>query len=202
MVMLAACGAGGSESERAPLCEVRPSSEEGASLRKVLRGEDFDTQISSSSERFAEALEGELRGMEPQKETLPEYACAFRPRAAVERATFGFGWAPRVSQGAENPLPGGAPYAVNDAFGASSDTHTRMYIACTLPGDLGERSKSAWLYADASYTVNIGRTDVDQAARDRQTALTYLMARRVTDALGCENKPLAEPPVVKPAATP
>ncbi|MFE4262195.1 hypothetical protein [Streptomyces sp. NPDC056883] len=32
--------------------------------------------------------------------------------------------------------------------------------------------------------------------RDRQTTLTYLMARRVTDALGCENKPLEQAPAV------
>ncbi|MFJ3519929.1 hypothetical protein [Streptomyces sp. NPDC090131] len=87
-------------------------------------------------------------------------------------------------------------------FGESNDTFTKLFVQCDLPGDLDAPSKSAWLYAKASYTVNIGRTDIDQAARDRQSALTYLMARRVTDALGCENKPLEKPPVVKPLATP
>ncbi|MER5482669.1 hypothetical protein ABT024_05545 [Streptomyces sp. NPDC002812] len=44
-------------------------------------------------------------------------------------------------------------------------------------------------------------TAADRAARDRQTTLTYLMARRVTDAPGCENKPLEQAPAVKSGDT-
>ncbi|MFJ3965485.1 hypothetical protein [Streptomyces sp. NPDC090036] len=87
-------------------------------------------------------------------------------------------------------------------FGEGNDTFTKLFVQCDLPGDLDAPSKSAWLCANGSYTVNIGRTDIDRAAEDRQTALTYLMARRVTDALGCENKPLEKPPVVKPLPAP
>ncbi|WP_158708578.1 hypothetical protein [Streptomyces sp. NRRL S-244] len=77
-----------------------------------------------------------------------------------------------------------------------------VFVECAMPGELDERSKSARFYADASYTINIGKPELDQAARDRQTALAYLVARRVTEALGCENKPLERPPVVKPLPSP
>ncbi|WP_407839084.1 hypothetical protein ACE1OC_26340 [Streptomyces sp. DSM 116496] len=51
------------------------------------------------------------------------------------------------------------------------------------------------------HTISSTATAADQAARDRQTTLTYLMARRVTDALGCENKPLEQAPAVKSGDT-
>ncbi|MFD7914611.1 hypothetical protein ACFV30_28475 [Streptomyces sp. NPDC059752] len=47
-----------------------------------------------------------------------------------------------------------------------------------------------------------GTDVVDQAGKDRRMTLTYLMTRRVTDALGCENEPLEKPPVVKPLPAP
>ncbi|MDD9382711.1 hypothetical protein M8Z33_39960 [Streptomyces sp. ZAF1911] len=37
--------------------------------------------------------------------------------------------------------------------------------------------------------------------KKKATTLTYLMARRVTDALGCENKPLEQAPAVKSGDT-
>ncbi|GGZ91601.1 hypothetical protein GCM10010371_59310 [Streptomyces subrutilus] len=202
VLLLSSCGAGDSEVKSASLCETAASSEEGALLRKVLRADDFETQISNNTSRFAKDLGRELAEMGPAQETLPSYACAYRPGPGVERVTFGFGWVPRASKDVDRPLPKGVAYEMNGVAGATNDTVTRLRVPCDMPGGLGEASKSAWLYADASYTVNIGRSDVDQAALDRQTTLTYLMTRRVADALGCENKPLEKAPVVKPAPTP
>ncbi|MEW2415012.1 hypothetical protein AB0953_14980 [Streptomyces sp. NPDC046866] len=158
----------------------------------------------SSTSRAVERLERSLREMGPEERTLPIYTCAYRPtpHGGVERATFGFGWAPRASKDVKPSLSKGVPYEGNGTFGETNDFITRLFVECAMPGELGGPSKSAWFYADASYTINIGQPELDQAARDRQTALTYLMARRVTDALGCENKPLEKPPVVKPLPSP
>ncbi|MEU6866943.1 hypothetical protein ABZ924_27410 [Streptomyces sp. NPDC046876] len=158
----------------------------------------------SKTSRAVKNLERDLREMGPEKRTLPTYTCAYRPapQGGVERATFGFGWVPRTSNDVKRSLPQGVPYEVSGAFGETGDFGTKLFVECAMPGELGGPSKSAWFYADASYTINIGQPELDQEARDRQTALTYLMARRVTDALGCENKPLQKPPVVKPLPSP
>ncbi|MFK0255595.1 hypothetical protein [Streptomyces sp. NPDC090445] len=204
VLTLASCDSGESEAKTDHPCEIAPASEEQTLLRKILRADGFETLIMNSTSRAVEKLERELREMDPKERTLPRYTCAYRPggQGGVERATFGFGWVARTSEDVKPSLSKSVPYEVNGAFGETNDFITKLFVQCDMPGELGEKSKSAWFYADASYTVNIGRTDLDQAARDRQTALTALMTRRVTEALGCENKPLEKPPVVKPLPTP
>lgn len=203
VLTLASCDSGAPEAKVDHLCEIAPSSDEEALLRGILRTEDFETQITNRAKRVQEGLEGGLREMGIEKATLPWYTCAYWPGAqSRERATFGFGWAPRASKEPEWSLAKGVPYEVNGVSAETNDTYTKLRVQCDMPGELGQKSKAAWFYANASYAVNIPRTDIDQAARDRQTAFAYLMARRVTDALGCENKPLEKPPVVKPLPTP
>ncbi|MGW4685973.1 hypothetical protein ACWEPM_13870 [Streptomyces sp. NPDC004244] len=204
VLMLASCDSGDSEVNTEHPCGIAPSSEEEVLLQGILRAEGFETEIRNLTSRVAAKLEGQLREMGPERETLPRYTCSYWPggQKGRERVTFGFGWVPRASKDAERPLAKGVLFEVNGALGQANDTYTRLHVQCDMPGELGEKSKSAWLYANASYTVNIARTDLDQAARDRQTVLTYLMTRRVTDALGCENKPLEKSPVVKPLPTP
>ncbi|OKK19607.1 hypothetical protein AMK16_16160 [Streptomyces sp. CB00455] len=203
-LMLASCTTGEPEAEVDHPCEVVASSQEWELLREILRTDAFVTEIHNRTGRLAEKLENELSGAGTAKETLPVYSCAYIPgtQKRGDRAMFGFGWIPRASKDEESSSSKGVPYEANDAFGETSDTHTKLYVQCDMPGERGEASKSAWLYADGSYVSNIGRTDIDQTARDRQTAFTYLMARRVTEALGCENMPLEKPPVVKPVPSP
>ncbi|MFJ3833027.1 hypothetical protein ACIPWI_34495 [Streptomyces sp. NPDC090046] len=204
VVLLASCTSGESEAKIEHLCTVTPASEEDVLLRGILRADGFTTDINNRTSRVVEGLERDLREIGPAKQTLSTSMCAYKPtaQAGSERARFEFGWVPRTSKDAETSMSDGGRFEVNGAFGEGNYFLTKLFVRCDMPGDLAEPSKSAWLYAKASYTVNIGRTDIDQAARDRQSALTYLMARRVTDALGCENKPLEKPPVVKPLATP
>ncbi|MFF4267625.1 hypothetical protein [Streptomyces virginiae] len=203
-LVLASCASGEPEAKIEHLCNVADGSEEEALLRGILRADDYTTDINNRTSRVVEGLERNLRDIDPAKETLSTSMCAYKPtpRAGSDRARFEFGWVPRTSKDAEPLLSGGGRFDANGAFGESNYFQTRLFVRCDMPGDLAEPSKAAWLYARASYSFNIGRTDIDQAAKDRQTALAYLMARRVTDALGCENKPLEKPPVVKPAPTP
>ncbi|MFD9010923.1 hypothetical protein [Streptomyces sp. NPDC059552] len=200
VVMLASCASGEPEAKIEHLCTVSAASEEEALLREILRADGFETDIPNRTSRVVEALERDLRAIGSGTKTLSTSLCAYKPaaQAGVERARFEVGWVPRTSKDAEPSMSDGGRFDVNGAFGESNYFLTKLFVPCDMPGDLDEPSKSVWLYARGSYTVNIGRTDIDQAAKDRQTALTYLMARRVTDALGCENKPLEKPPVVKP----
>ncbi|MGW5343972.1 hypothetical protein [Streptomyces sp. NPDC004050] len=204
VLTVASCDSGESEAKVDHPCEIAPASEEHRLLREILRADGFQTDIMSSTNRAVEQLERKLREMDPKERTLPMYTCAYRPggQGGVERATFGFGWVARTSEDVKSSLSNSAPYEVNGAFGETNDFITKLFVECSMPGGFGEKSKLAWFYADASYTVNIGRLDLDQTARDRQAVLTYLMTRRVTEALGCENKPLEKSPVVKPLPTP
>ncbi|MEV7562621.1 hypothetical protein [Streptomyces sp. NPDC089795] len=204
VVLLASCTSGGSEAKIEHLCTVTPASEEDVLLRGILRADGFTTDINNRTSRVVEGLERDLREIDPAKQTLSTSMCAYQPTAqeGSERARFEFGWVPRTSKDAEPSLSDGGRFEVNGAFGESNYFLTKLLVRCDMPGDLAEPSESAWLYAKASYTVNTGRTDIDQAAKDRQTALAYLMTRRVTDALGCENRPLEKPPVVKPLPAP
>ncbi|MCX4801410.1 hypothetical protein OG594_07045 [Streptomyces sp. NBC_01214] len=204
MVVLASCASGEPEAKIEHLCTVGAASEEEALLRGILRADGFETDVFHRTNRVVESLERDLRAIGSDKKTFSTSLCAYgpTPRAGVERARFEVGWVPRTSKDAEPSMADGGRFDANGAFGESNYFLTNLFVRCDMPGDLAEPSKAAWLYAEASYTVNIGRTDIDQAAKDRQTALTYLMARRVTDALGCENEPLAKPPVVKPLPAP
>lgn len=204
VLTLASCTSGDSEAKVDHLCEVVGSSQEGELLREILRTDTFVTEVQNRTGRLTEKLENQLSKAGAAEMTLPVYSCAYilGTQQSGKRSTFGFGWIPRASKDEESSRSKGVPYEANDAFGETSDTYTRLYVQCDMPGERGEASKSAWLYANGSYVPNIGRTDIDQTARDRQTAFTYLMTRRVTEALGCENKPLGKPPVVKPLPTP
>ncbi|MFE5861164.1 hypothetical protein ACFQ77_11470 [Streptomyces virginiae] len=207
VVVVASCTSGGEQpeakSERP--CGVSPSSEEGVLLQGVLRAEGFETLIYNSTSEVAEALRHGLPETSPEGRTSTKMTCALwaAGQNGGDRVTFSFGWVSRASKDVEQPLPEGVPFEVDGgAFGQANETETRLFVGCEMPGELAGPSKSAWFHAKASHNVSPPRTDVDQTVRDRQTALTYLMARRVTDALGCENKPLEKPPVVKPLPTP
>lgn len=194
VLLLASCTEGVSEAKIDDLCRITPASDEAVLLQGILRADGFKTFVTNRTSRVVETLERDLREIGPTKETFPPSTCAYQPPAQTERASFSVGWVPRTSTYVEPSMSDGGQFDVNGAFGESNYFLTKLFVRCDMPGDLAEPSKAAWLYAKASYTVNTGRTDIDQAAKDRQTALTYLMARRVTDALGCENKPLEKPP--------
>ncbi|MEU9798289.1 hypothetical protein [Streptomyces sp. NPDC051000] len=206
VLTLASCTSGEPEAKVDHLCAITPASEEDKLLRGIIRADSFETSIPNRTDRLVETLERALGEMGPTKETFASSTCRYSPPTRTESAAFDVGWAPRTSKFVEPSLPEAGRFDVNGAFGESNHYSTMLFVRCDMPGDLAEPSKSAWLYAKASYTVNLGRTDIapadiDQPAKDRQTSLAYLMTRRVTEALGCENKPLAKPPVVKPLPT-
>ncbi|MET9884948.1 hypothetical protein ABZZ20_17815 [Streptomyces sp. NPDC006430] len=204
VVMLASCTSGEPEAKSEQPCGISPSSEEGVLLQGILRAKEFETLIYNSTGEVATALRRALPEASPESRMSPKSTCALwaAGQNGGDRVTFSFGWVSRASKDVEQHLPNGVPFEAGGAFGQANDTDTALFVGCEMPGKLGGPSKSAWLHAKASHNVSPPRTDIDRATKDRQTALTYLMARRVTEALGCENKPLEKPPVVKPVPSP
>ncbi|MFJ8017510.1 hypothetical protein [Streptomyces sp. NPDC096339] len=202
VLMLASCTSGESESKSAGPCEISPSSEEEVLLREILRAEDFETKAHKQTKPLAEKLGRDLQKMGDAKDSYFNLACTYstQDQQRTDRALFTFGWSSKAAFETP-PLPNGVSYDLNGARGVATGTTVRLFVQCDLPGELGAASRKAWLDTDASYLFRPSR-DADQAGKDRRMALTYLMARRVTDALGCENKPLDKPPVVKPLPTP
>lgn len=202
---LASCTSGEPEAKSEQPCGVSPSSQEGVLLRGIIPAEGFEALVYNSTSEVATALRYALPETSPERRTSPKSTCALwaAGQNGGDRVTFRFGWVSRASKEVEQPLSKGVPFeADGGAFGQANDTNTSLYVGCEMPDELGGPSKSAWFHATAEHNISPPRTDIDQTVRDRQTALTYLMARRVTDALGCENKPLEKPPVVKPLPTP
>ncbi|MFB6478565.1 hypothetical protein ACFCXF_08825 [Streptomyces virginiae] len=199
---LASCTSGDSEAE-ADLCGISASSEEEALVREILGTADFETKTYKSKSVLADKVKRALPGMRPGKNSYFNAACRYRvedEHRAVS-ATFSFGWSPRVPPG---PPSNGVSYELDGASGVTSESNSTLLVQCDLPGELGAQSRNVWFSADAyfSFMPATGTGVVDQAGKDRRMTLTYLMTRRVTDALGCENKPLEKPPVVKPLPTP
>lgn len=202
VLMLASCTSGDSEAEAANPCGINPSSEEAALVHELLGTEEFATKAYATTSRLVDKFERALPVLRPEKHIFYTNACEYRAdddhRDA--RVTFVPGWFLRTSTVPSSPDD--ASYDVNGARGLTNDLRSTLLVQCDMPGELRAQSQKVWLTADTTFTFNPSRSDVDQATKDRRMTLTYLMARRVTDALGCENKPLEKPPVVKPIPSP
>lgn len=203
VLTLASCTSGDPEAKAADLCATTPASEEEVLLREVLQAEGFTTKVYKPRDEMVKKLQRELRLMRPEKETYYNLSCAFQAESQdrLARASFSFGWFPRAVP--QKPtFPGDVVYDVNGARGVADDTKAKLLVQCDMPGELAAQSKQGWLSVDVYYMFRDFQPDRDRTAKDRKMTLAYLMARRVTDALGCENKPLEKPPVVKPLPSP
>ncbi|MFD3697077.1 hypothetical protein ACFWUZ_13135 [Streptomyces sp. NPDC058646] len=198
VLVLASCTSGGSRTETANPCGISPSSEEEALVREVLGTEDFATKAYGDTGWLVDKMERALPVMRPEKHSFYTNACGYSVKDEQRdvRMTFLAGWFVRTS--AVPSFPDDVSYSLNGARGTASGDRTTLLVQCDMPGELRAQSQNVWLTADTSFTSSPSRTVADQAAKDRRMTLTYLMARRVTEALGCENEPLAQPPVVKP----
>lgn len=203
VLMLASCTSGDSDGTAASLCGTTPSSEEAVLLRQIVQAEGFTTKVYKPTDEVVRKLERDLRGMHPDRDTYFHLSCAFQADTdtRLARVSVSFGWSPRTAPQKTSP-PGEVAYDVNGAHGVASDTTATLLVQCDMPGDLAAQSQKAYLSADIAYTFRDFQPERGPAATDRKMTLAPLMARRVTEALGCENKPLEKPPVVKPLPTP
>ncbi|MFB7465895.1 hypothetical protein ACFCZ1_20765 [Streptomyces sp. NPDC056224] len=201
VVALASCTADDSASKSADVCGISPSSEEESLVREVLGKEDFVTKAYGSTSVLVDKMERALPNM-PKRDMFYTNACGYSVggEQGDSGVTFLAGWFLRTS---ELPsFPNDVSYEVNGVRGVARSSSSTLLVPCDLPGELRAQSQKVWLTADTTFTFSPSRPDADQAAQERRMTFTYLMARRITDALGCENKPLEKPPVVKPAPSP
>ncbi|MDT9681286.1 hypothetical protein RND61_04245 [Streptomyces sp. TRM76323] len=179
-------------------CLIAEGSRDEELLQATLRAERFKDEWFKTTEKLVQRLEEDLRKMKPRSSTVSMGVCDYipEPKHGSDRVAIEISW---TSPGASDH--GGVPpedyrhYTVSGVPAEATDIIARFRVACRLPGDLGAVSKNALLRATLANTLNVGRKDAE--AQKQQIAFLYVMARRVTDALGCENKPLRGEPVVR-----
>ncbi|MGW0468724.1 hypothetical protein ACWDX6_26230 [Streptomyces sp. NPDC003027] len=191
------CGSGDSGSQVEGVCGPSADSAAGKALRQVLGTDDFTAEATMSDENFAEKFKKDLKEWRGGPDsTSPSFLCKYLPDGSDERVVLSFAWSP-----AEQPVKvraeGGKVYDVSGALGSAGHLAAELYTPCTLGGGLGEPSRKAVLRADATLTVDRGK-NVDQRRESSELSFLYLMTREVTEALDCQNEPLAKEPVVKP----
>ncbi|MFE5243695.1 MULTISPECIES: hypothetical protein [unclassified Streptomyces] len=183
------------------LCRLGQDSAESTSLRGLVGGNDIRTEISNDDGDLVESMENWLKPGGAEKSALPLRMCSYRPEAATGARTVSleFGWLPLDEA---NELPGQVRhYDLNGATVQANDINAKLTVPCRMPGDLGDPSAKVMLEGQVSNTLLIG-TDVEQRTVDQQVTFLYLMTRRATEALGCENDPLAKDPVVEASPSP
>ncbi|WP_069173460.1 hypothetical protein [Streptomyces griseus] len=168
----------------------------------MLKADELKSTIFAET---SDLVEGMRERLQEDKPTLPQATCSFAPRNTVssKRLRIEFSWVPRNPEASHrNELPGPlSHYDVNGAAGEANDISSHLRVECVLPGADKETSKQILLQGEASNTLLVG-TEVRQKTIDQQITFLYLMTRRATEALGCENDPLAKKPVVKPSSPP
>ncbi|MFJ2820815.1 hypothetical protein ACIO7M_06835 [Streptomyces toxytricini] len=202
-VLLAACGSGDADEKAAGVCETPTASNEAVLLREILQTEAFTTKTRKSTDEVVRKLKRDLRSLPPQQDTYHHLVCTFYTASETRYAgaNFSYSWMPRTAP--RKPLIGDdVAYDVNGVHVVASASFARLLVPCAMPGDLAEQSQKAELFVDGFFDFRGFQPDWSQAGKDKRAALTYLVTRHITDALGCENKPLEQPPAVKPLPAP
>lgn len=187
------------------LCRLAPDSSESRTLRQLWGQGDVETDVSNDAADLTGGMRAWLKPGGPEKSALPLRMCSYRPgtTTGARMLSIEFDWLPRGEVGSKTAsLPGKVRhYTVNDATVQATDIVSRLTVPCRMPGELDKASQKFLLQGEASNTLLMG-TDVQQKTIDQQVTFLYLMTRRATEALGCENDPLTKNPVVKASPTP
>lgn len=197
---IGATGCGSGDESAAPVaepCSVTSGSGEVRLLHKLLGTDQVETTSFENTSDLVDRLLVDLRGMTPGKATSTVDACRFKPGNGTgsNSARLEFYWVPKDFAG--RVLPGTVGrYDVNGVKAQANDVSSQLRVPCTLPGADGKASHDVLLQAELSNTVLMG-TKVAPETKEQQISLTYLMTRRVADALGCEGDPLRKDPVVR-----
>ncbi|QNE75370.1 hypothetical protein F0344_12730 [Streptomyces finlayi] len=188
------------------MCSHSRTSTEGKLVQRMLGTEQYKINIRNTNDDLTEKMNENLREWKPEISAPNIQTCALIP--AYPKTSGGntlgteFSWTSR-----ESPAPSGRPadthsyYNLNGTYGESDETLAKLHIECDLPGELSTLSKRTLLVARSWNTAYTGPRE-SQDARDRQMHYLHLMARKATDALGCENEPLEKDPVIKGFETP
>ncbi|MFJ2175542.1 hypothetical protein ACIOHE_21905 [Streptomyces sp. NPDC087851] len=175
-----------------------------ALLQQIMGTDKYITTIHNTNSKLMEKMTEELQKMRPSESAMSFSTCLFRPKDSQDGGkAFGieYTWTAR-----EDSTKGRLPYKVsyyniNGALGEANDVSMRLRVPCDLPGNLRKASSQAFLLAESSNTLDM-KDASNQKTRDQQATFLYLMTRKATDAIGCNNNPLEKDPTVKAFSTP
>ncbi|MCQ0022915.1 hypothetical protein M4914_08080 [Streptomyces somaliensis DSM 40738] len=182
------------------LCHLQSESVERDAVLKTLDADEVKTMIFAVPSDLTEDLERELRRLESGEDSLPSNVCLFEGAAGDSNGSVRimFQWAmPESSKGAGRALRNANRYEVNGLPAEASEGDAKLSFSCVMPGELHDASRQARLVGWVSLTGG-PRRGPREGWDIRYVTLSYLMAQKAVDALGCENKPLKGDPVVKP----
>ncbi|MEV6421909.1 hypothetical protein [Streptomyces sp. NPDC051662] len=173
-------------------------------VQQLLKASEYRTTIFNTDSNVSEKMMDDLRRWKPGGTEYTTQVCSYSPK--IRRASGGntlrveFYWTSR-SNPSKWGRTSGSYYNFNGITGESDETLAKLRVQCSLKGELDGLSKQTLLGARGSNTAYEG-PEVNQKARDQQILFTYLMTRKITEALGCENNPLKADPIVKAYTTP
>ncbi|MFG2644561.1 hypothetical protein ACGFYP_26740 [Streptomyces sp. NPDC048370] len=196
--MATACSSGDSGTQVEGMCGPSADSSAGKSLREVLRTDDFTAEVLRSDDNFVREFKKDLREWQGGRDsTSPSFVCKYVPEGSQGHVLLDFAWSPADQPSRQRAQSGNTFYDLNGATGEIGNLSSGLYVSCVLGGELSDPARKAVLRADLALTVNRGQT-VDKAREAEQLSFLYYMTRAATEVLGCENKPLAKDPAVKP----
>ncbi|MFF7178876.1 hypothetical protein [Streptomyces sp. NPDC008121] len=184
------------------LCNLPANSTEEKLLHEVMRTKSFRTDVHNSESQFSQEMKEILQKYPDQASMHALMGCSFVPKGQPDagQVRITFEWAARSDRSSPPPENAVRRYNLNGATGESTDTSSHLYTQCVLPGELNGKSKKIPLHAEASFTMNLGPVR-DHGTQEEQISFLYLITRRATESLGCENKPLERAPVATPLIT-
>ncbi|MFB9557665.1 hypothetical protein [Streptomyces roseoviridis] len=197
-LVVTACGT--SDESAAPVdqpCEVAAGSAEAKLLHGLLGTDQVETTYFETTPDLVERLREDLREQVPGKPTSTADACRFKPKDGTgsSSARLEFFWLPKDDTGRRLPAPS-SRYDVNGVEAEANDITSALRVSCVLPAAEAKPSSQVYLRADLTNTVLMG-TKVSEETKKQQVSFAYLLAREVTEALGCKGDPLKKDPVVR-----
>ncbi|KUH36152.1 MULTISPECIES: hypothetical protein [Streptomyces] len=202
-MLLISCGGGGAKEGLADdyLCDLPSKSVEEEIVLKALGGEKARTTIFAQPSDLVARMEGRLGELASSEDATGTDVCLFQtPLMSGSKASvrISFQWAaPEKGKAAGRPLRDANRYVVNGLPAEANEGDVKLSFSCVMPGEKRAASRQAQLVGWVSLTG--GPRKGPQREWDVQhVTLSYLMAQRTVEALGCEKKPLQGEPVVKP----
>ncbi|URM91223.1 hypothetical protein LUW75_15955 [Streptomyces sp. MRC013] len=169
-------------------------------MLKTLDADEVRTTIFAVPSDLAEDVESELRRLESGKDPLPSNLCLFEGATDDSEGSVRImlQWAaPGRGKTAGRPLRDASHYVVNGLPAEANEGDAKLSFSCVMPGEFRDASRKAQMVGWVSLTG--GPRKGSQRDWDvRHVALSYRMAQKAVEVLGCENKPLQGDPVVKP----
>ncbi|MFD8551115.1 hypothetical protein ACFV08_05870 [Streptomyces fradiae] len=183
------------------LCTLPVNSVERNVALQALGAGDYRSTIFARPHTFIDRMEDGLLQREDGQDASPTDVCLFQSGGGGSGSVrVSYQWAVPVKGevAGRSPLEG-KRYTVNTLPAEVGGIESKFSFSCVMPGKNRALSKQVQLIAWATFTGE-PRGGVRKSRDVQHLELTYLMARKAVDVLGCENAPLQGDPVVVSAA--